>query len=155
MNIINCTECGKVCLASPSGQCPDCQQTLRQYEEKIHRYLERRQNSSLTEICSATGAPRPIIMQMIKSGRLEPCSVDYPCEGCQEPITKGRICVRCADNVISLEPGRRLGANLKPSCAGDKPPAPVRIETSPSTPARPAKPAPATGRLLTEGRKGW
>lgn len=107
MGIINCAECGQVCMATPSKRCPGCRQIIVQHEEKVLEYLENQPNSTLDAIHAATDAPRHIIMQMIKAGRLEPYSVAYPCEGCRHLITRGRLCARCAENLTSPAPAAR------------------------------------------------
>lgn len=118
MAIINCSECGKVCVASPSGQCAACCQRTRQAEVKVAEYLEDHQNSSLEEIHRATSVPRHIIMQMIRKGYITEGVVSYPCESCRQPIGKGRLCPSCAEQVLKfLEPSERVAPEANPQHA--------------------------------------
>lgn len=101
MSLINCKECGKVCVASLSEQCAACQQKTRQAEVRVAEYLEHHQNSTLEEIHQATGVQRHIIMQMIRKGHISEGSVSYPCANCQTPISEGRLCAKCVCQVLA------------------------------------------------------
>lgn len=102
MALINCKDCGRVCADSPSGQCAECYLKTSQAEYKVAEYLEDHQNSNLEEIHQATGVERHIIMQMIRKGLITQGLVSYPCENCQVPITKGRLCASCAESVLTF-----------------------------------------------------
>ncbi|MDR3591055.1 MAG: hypothetical protein P4N41_15485 [Negativicutes bacterium] len=119
MGIINCEECGKVCLENASLRCPDCQQELQRSEERVVLFLEDYPGSSLDEVHKATRVSRHIIMQMIRNNRVLTGLMNYPCESCGKPVTQGRICPACADDAIrylkprettASEPERRPGA---------------------------------------------
>jgi hypothetical protein len=100
MAIINCKDCGKVCVANLSEQCAECRQKTWQAEVKVAEYLEAHQNSTLEEIHQATGVQRHIIMQMIRTGHISEGSVSYPCANCQAPISEGRLCAKCVGQVL-------------------------------------------------------
>ncbi len=102
MIIATCQECGKVCLASPSGHCPACSRRLWDSEQKVAKYLEDNQNSTLEEIHRVTGIQRHAIMQMIRKGSVSKGRVLYPCEHCKELIRSGRLCASCAGQVMKL-----------------------------------------------------
>lgn len=131
MDIINCTECGKVCMVTPIRRCPSCQQIILQYEEKVFEHVECQQNATLDAIHAATNVPRHIIMQLIKAGRLKPCSIGYPYESCQELIAIGRLCARCTENVTGLESSTRSPVSPKLSLDANKSYAPYRPESGP------------------------
>jgi hypothetical protein len=119
MGIINCKECGMVCLESVNQLCTDCQQEFQRSEQRVIEYLEDNPKSSLDEVHKATRVSRHVIMQMIRNNRILTGMVSYPCESCSEPIIQGRICTKCADEVIKYlgprekitdDPGHRAGA---------------------------------------------
>ncbi len=118
MGIINCQECGKVCLENVNLRCPDCQEEIQRAEMRVVEYLEDCPGSSLDEVHKATRVSRHIIMQMIRNSRILTGTMTYPCESCAKPITQGRICTTCADDAIryfaphptaTAEPDRRPG----------------------------------------------
>ena len=89
MKITNCTECGKVCLKSPSGLCPICQQAVHEAEEKVAEYLFDYPHSTIEQVHSSTKIARHIIMHMIRTGRIVEGAINYHCEICNALITSG------------------------------------------------------------------
>ena len=102
MGIINCKECGIVCLENPSGFCPDCREKVQDAQEKIMNYLELHPGSALDVVVEATGAEPHIVMNMRRSGHLAVGMLRYACENCGELIVQGRLCDKCIENVRKI-----------------------------------------------------
>lgn len=100
MQLINCRECGKVCIDNLLRLCPECTARRQVEEEKVMAYLRERSQASLEEICQATGVKEDIVMDMLRRGRLVNRTVTYKCEACGAPITAGRLCDKCSRNIV-------------------------------------------------------
>ncbi|HWQ62258.1 MAG TPA: flagellar protein [Negativicutes bacterium] len=115
MAIINCKDCGKVCASRHSELCADCYKLTRQAEVKVSEYLDDNPGSTMEEIHQATGVERHIIMGMIRNGIIAAGAVKYPCENCRELIDRGRLCVKCAAQVLKvLEPRQPVRPEPEP-----------------------------------------
>lgn len=102
MNLINCTECGNLCVETPSRLCPACVRLEEEAEDKVANFLRGTSRASLEEIHQATGVKHKVILRMLKRGRIfTDAIISYPCETCGEPITEGRVCDRCSHNFTS------------------------------------------------------
>jgi len=100
MKLINCGECGNLCVESPSNLCTNCMRAEEEAEDKVAEYLRNRQKASLEEIHKATGVKHKVILRMLKRGRIfSDAIVTYPCETCGAPITEGRVCSNCNKNI--------------------------------------------------------
>lgn len=104
MQLINCRQCGKVCLDNPLQLCPDCAATRQAEEDKVLEYLREHAHASLVEICRETGVAEDIVTDMVRRGRLVNYQITYKCEVCGAPITSGRLCDKCSRNVVSQMP---------------------------------------------------
>lgn len=102
MGLMNCQDCGKLCIATPLQRCPECQWELERAEAKVVEFLEAYPLSLLDEVQRGTGVKRQIILRMIREGRIIEGTMSYPCENCGSFITKGRICIKCADDVLDF-----------------------------------------------------
>jgi ribosomal protein L32 len=101
MKLINCSECGRVCIENPARICPECIREEELAEEKVAEFLREAKSASLDEIHEATGVKHKIILRMLRSGRIfSDAIISYPCETCGAPITEGRVCDDCSKNII-------------------------------------------------------
>jgi hypothetical protein len=102
MNLINCTECGSVCVENPARLCQTCIRAEEEAEDKVAAFLRGASRASLEEIHQATGVKHKVILRMLKRGRIfSDAIVSYPCETCGVPITEGRVCDRCSKNIVN------------------------------------------------------
>lgn len=102
MKLINCIECGNLCVESPLKLCQDCMRAETEAEDRVAEYLRSTRKASLEDIHQATGVKHRTILRMIKRGRIfSDTIVSYPCETCGAPITEGRVCDDCSKNIIS------------------------------------------------------
>lgn len=101
MNLINCSECGNLCVENPSRLCPACIRLEEEAEDKVAGFLRGTRTASLEEIHKATGVKHKVILRMLKHGRIfSDAIISYPCETCGAPITEGRVCDRCSKNIV-------------------------------------------------------
>lgn len=101
MNLINCAECGNLCVETPARLCQECIRLEDEAEDKVARYLRGASRASLEEIHQATGVKHKVILRMLKRGRIfTDAIITYPCETCGVPITEGRVCDRCSQNIV-------------------------------------------------------
>ena len=101
MGLMNCKDCGKLCMEIPSKLCPECYAQEELHEYAIGAYLRENGKATLEVIHEATGVDEKIIMRMLKSGRLFTVGlVGYPCEMCREPIYEGHLCENCANGLV-------------------------------------------------------
>jgi hypothetical protein len=101
MGISNCRECGTLCVETPNGLCPRCQQEFFEAEEKVTEHLHTNKNATIQSVHEATKVKKHIIMQMIRTGRIIEGELTYGCEKCGLAITSGQFCPRCATNVLA------------------------------------------------------
>lgn len=100
MNIGNCPECGKLYVKTAAGMCPDCYRLEEEKQAVVAEYVRDHPKSSVEEIHEATGVKEKTIFRMIKSGRFVDSLISYPCEMCGQPISEGRFCLKCNQNLI-------------------------------------------------------
>lgn len=101
MSLRNCIECGAICVENPTNLCPACLKAEEEAEDKVAAFLRDIRQASLEEIHKATGVKHKIILRMLKRGRIfSDAVVSYPCETCGAPITEGRVCDDCSQNII-------------------------------------------------------
>lgn len=104
MQLINCRQCGKVCIDNPLQMCPDCAAVRQAEEDKVLEYLREHDQGSLEQICRDTGVTEDIVMDMVRRGRLVNHVITYKCESCGAPITSGRLCDKCSRRIVNQVP---------------------------------------------------
>ena len=99
----NCPSCGRIFVPMNATQrlCPDCMEKLREKEHEIVEYVRDHPKLKVNELIGATGAPESMIKRMIREGRFIQVGVrmTYPCEKCGAPITQGKLCAKCAEEL--------------------------------------------------------
>jgi rubrerythrin len=100
MGIGNCRECGTLCMDTPNGLCPRCQQEFFEAEEKVTDHLRDNKNATIDSVHAATKVKKHIIMQMIRAGRIIEGELTYGCEKCGLAITSGQFCPACTTKVL-------------------------------------------------------
>ncbi|HMM22513.1 MAG TPA: flagellar protein [Selenomonadales bacterium] len=100
MSIINCGYCKALCLDNPHKLCPSCLKKALDAEETVAGYLRDHENATLDEVHAATRVDKDIILKMIREGRIIEGKLSYACESCGAPITSGRLCRFCLEDVL-------------------------------------------------------
>ena len=105
MKLKNCVKCGK--LFSPqTGEkvCPVCKKEEENDFEKVKEYLWDNPNAKIQEVHEETGVEKDTIMKFVKDDRLvaEGINVDWKheCERCGKPISHGRFCASCQNELV-------------------------------------------------------
>jgi flagellar operon protein (TIGR03826 family) len=97
----NCSECGRIFVDTGIGVCRDCYEKQQDQMQEISSYVRDNPHSTVKQICEALKVKEKLVMRMIREGRFvtDGVSVEYPCESCGTPITSGRFCDKCNDDL--------------------------------------------------------
>ena len=99
----NCPSCGRIFVPMNATQrlCPDCTDKMRDKEHEVVEYVRDHPKIQVNALIEATGAPESMIKRMIRDGRFIQVGVrmTYPCEKCGAPITQGKLCAKCAEEL--------------------------------------------------------
>ncbi|MGI5852057.1 MAG: MerR family transcriptional regulator [Caldicoprobacterales bacterium] len=108
MDIRNCRRCDRIYQHRGSKYCPNCMLELDEIFVKVRDYIYDNPNATVLEVSEALDVEENIILEFLKEGRLELSSpgLDYLCERCEKPITTGRYCNDC---IQELDRGMREG----------------------------------------------
>ncbi|MDX8044594.1 TIGR03826 family flagellar region protein [Gracilibacillus sp. S3-1-1] len=104
--LANCIRCDKVFVKTTSSVCPECIKEEEKQFQIVYKFLKKRENRQATipEIVEATGVKEDIILQFVRDNRLRTShfpNLAYPCERCETPITKGKLCSNCQGELTS------------------------------------------------------
>lgn len=100
MELLNCKKCGRT-FASEEGQtfCTKC--LLLNIEDDfrlVRDYLYDHPGADVTEVSTATGVAKAVILRLLKDERIEVVSDEnilLKCEVCGKSIKSGRKCEEC------------------------------------------------------------
>jgi len=114
-----------VFLSSGVRLCPSCRDADRREFEAVRDYLRDHPQACLMAVSQATGIPLARIREFLREGRLVVAApeAELACERCGAPITTGRLCERCRQELArELGEGRpgpagRGGATREPPAA--------------------------------------
>ena len=97
MDIRNCRRCDRIYQYRGSRYCPSCMLELDEIFVKVRDYIYDHPNATILEVSEALDVEENIILEFLREGRLELSSpgLDYLCERCEKPITTGRFCNDC------------------------------------------------------------
>ncbi len=117
----NCAGCGKLFLNPGTGKyCPACKQKHEKQMDEIAAYVRDNPRSSVDEICTALEVKKSLVIDMLRSGRLEEININikYPCAACGKKISHGRYCKACGKKITgeiaaSLRRVRKNAENQK------------------------------------------
>ncbi|HZJ82169.1 MAG TPA: MerR family transcriptional regulator [Clostridia bacterium] len=109
MDIRNCKRCNGIFQYRGSKYCPTCMQEFDDLFIKVRDYIYDNPKANIMEVSGETGVEEDIILQFLKDGRLEleSATLDFVCERCDVPITTGRYCNLCIEEL-----GRELKKGL-------------------------------------------
>lgn len=100
----NCAQCGEVFAKSVRDICLKCYEQEEADFQTVYKFLMKRKNREATmpEIVKQTGVKEETIIKFIKQQRLRATdfpNLTYPCEKCGTPVSEGRLCENCAQNI--------------------------------------------------------
>jgi flagellar operon protein (TIGR03826 family) len=112
LDLKNCPECGKLFVQVSRNLCPACVEQEEKDFEAVAGYLRNHEDADITETSEATGVIEERIITFLRDGRLEAkgaISLELKCERCGRPISSGRFCEGCTNNLI-----REIQAAVRP-----------------------------------------
>ena len=107
MNIIQCTFCKKPFGSIGGRICPACLEQIDKDFITVRDYIYENKHSNIDIIAKETEVSKPVIIHLLKEGRL---IIDSPdgsgggylfCEMCKKPINTGRLCKECTGRVTT------------------------------------------------------
>ena len=102
MDFRNCPVCGGLFLFRGKNLCPACIEKEENDFQVLRKFLEENPSATVEEITQETGIEVKKILQFLKEGRLvyrAPGPPVIACESCGAPISTGRLCDRCANEI--------------------------------------------------------
>lgn len=125
MSLKNCPRCGRLFAADGNKLCPVCREEEENDFEQVKDYLWDNPNSTIEEVHEETGVERDTIIKFIKEDRLlaEGLDIDFEleCERCGAPITHGRFCDKCQQELAEgFSPGKGKSDRKKKKKAREK-----------------------------------
>ncbi len=101
MDIRNCKSCGRIYLYHGSNLCPACNRERDRQYEIVRDYLYEYPGANIMEVSEATGVDEDIILLFLREGRLQLAKpgIGLDCERCGVPITTGRLCNNCINDL--------------------------------------------------------
>ena len=105
MNIIQCSICKKPFQSYGRKQCPACIDYIDECFILVRDYLDQYPNAGMETVEAATEVDQKIILHLLKEGRLimgegkAVGSAGLICEMCKKPISTGKLCNSCKDNL--------------------------------------------------------
>jgi flagellar operon protein (TIGR03826 family) len=118
----NCSKCGRLFGYVSKPICSYCVDEEEDEFSKVKDYLYDYPGSNVFEVSEATGVSTEKIMRFLKEERLQVNSENpnmlLECETCSRPITTGRFCQNCKNDLhTSLR--KEFGLDKKPSVPDD------------------------------------
>jgi predicted amidophosphoribosyltransferase len=108
MDIRNCRRCDRIYQHRGSKYCPNCMLELDEIFVKVRDYIYDNPNATGSGSIRSPGCGgehNPGILKGGQAGAVIP-GLDYLCERCEKPITTGRYCNDC---IQELDRGMREG----------------------------------------------
>ncbi|MFA1821339.1 TIGR03826 family flagellar region protein [Virgibacillus oceani] len=102
--LANCARCDTVFIKEIRDICQNCYKEEEKAFETVYQFLRQRKNreATMVEIVEATGVEESWISKFIKEKRLLTSQfpkLNYPCEKCEKPIVRGRLCTSCSEEI--------------------------------------------------------
>ncbi|HZG71722.1 MAG TPA: TIGR03826 family flagellar region protein [Chondromyces sp.] len=103
--VTNCPRCGELFMKNAFREvCAKCAKEEEEHFNQVYRFLRKRENRAATieRIMEVTGVDEELIYKWVRKGRLHPAhfpNLGYPCDRCGAVITKGKMCVRCVEEL--------------------------------------------------------
>lgn len=102
--LANCSRCGTVFVKKARDICQSCFRQEAKDFDTVYAFLRKRKNreATLPEIVEATDVEEVMITKFIKEKRLRASEfpkLSYPCEKCSAPISTGKLCYSCTQDL--------------------------------------------------------
>lgn len=100
-NFRKCKTCGSIFNFMGKPICPACLKKMDEDFAKVRKFIYENPNARVDEISEETGVEPKMIMQFLRDGRLELKTADgsIVCEKCGVPISTGRLCHTCSQDI--------------------------------------------------------
>jgi predicted amidophosphoribosyltransferase len=101
MSIIKCRFCRKS-FQGFSALCPACIEQLDSKYIIVRNYLDKNRSANLRQVADDTGVDEKSLLYLIRDGRLSLRGEggEIICMKCGAPISSGRYCDKCKDNLV-------------------------------------------------------
>lgn len=102
MNIKNCKKCGKIYSYDGFDNCYACRNEENDMYQKVREYIYDNSNADINKVSQATEVPKKKILEFLRQGKLEikeGSNLILDCERCEKPITSGRFCDKCVNEM--------------------------------------------------------
>ncbi len=102
--IKRCKRCGAIFGSYGADCCAKCAEELDELFTKIQDYLYDHDTAGVVEISEALNIDGKIILDFIKDGSLALNEGSYAinCDRCNKPISSGRYCSECKEELSSI-----------------------------------------------------
>ena len=106
MDIIQCKFCKKPFQSINGKICPSCLEQIDRDFIVVRDYIYENKKADIDKVSEETGVHKAIVLHMLREGRLQIVGTEEGsglllCEVCKKPISKGRLCEDCRNNVSS------------------------------------------------------
>ena len=95
MDVKKCRRCGHMYQFIRSPFCADCLEKVDEEYQRVRDYLEESPRATIDTIARETKVSRPILLHLIREGRLTLATPQVFCERCKAAIQAGRYCEKC------------------------------------------------------------
>ena len=105
MNVKNCRNCGKLFnyIAGPNI-CPACKEEIEKKFQQAKEFVRNTAHATVSMVAEEVDVPEQQVKQWIREERLvfaDSAIAGIACEVCGEPITTGRFCAKCKNQVMN------------------------------------------------------
>ena len=83
--------------------CRDCYEKEQEQEQVVYDYVRDHDKCGIKEIVDDTGVKERVVLRMLKNGRFiaQGLEITYPCQSCGAPITTGKLCSKCSQDILN------------------------------------------------------
>lgn len=105
MNVRNCKNCGRLFnyIAGPPI-CPECKDSIEKKFQQAKEFVRNTAHATVSMVAEEVDVPEQQVKQWIREERLvfaDSAIAGIACEVCGEPITTGRFCAKCKNQVMN------------------------------------------------------
>ena len=105
MNVKNCRNCGKLFnyIAGPNI-CPACKEEIEKKFQQAKEFVRNTAHATVAMVAEEVDVPEQQVKQWVREERLvfsDSAIAGVVCEVCGEPITTGRFCAKCKNQVMN------------------------------------------------------
>ncbi|MCR5405478.1 MAG: flagellar protein [Lachnospiraceae bacterium] len=105
MNVRNCKNCGRLFnyIAGPPI-CPECKDQIEKKFQQAKEFVRNTPHATVSMVAEEVDVPEQQVKQWIREERLvfaDSAIAGIACEVCGEPISTGRFCAKCKNQVMN------------------------------------------------------